>query len=134
MAAPIRIRQARPDEAARVAAVLTAAALALESRGQALWKPADVAEAAIAGHVREGRYFLAEDEDGPVGAFRIDLEDPVFWPEMLPGSSAYLHKVAVHPRAQGREIAQQLLSHAAAWRANAACRSFASTAGRGGRR
>jgi GNAT superfamily N-acetyltransferase len=57
-------------------------------------------------------YYLARDESGPVGVFRFQLEDAVYWPEIARGTSAFVHRVAVHPRAQGRELAQVLLAHA----------------------
>ena len=106
------IRQARPDESALVAEVLTSAAAGLAQRGEALWDLSEVGEAAIQEHVRAGMYFIATDDEGPVGVFRFQLEDRHFWPEIPAGSSAFLHKLAVHPRMQGRGIAQKLLAHA----------------------
>ncbi|OOG39902.1 hypothetical protein B0B52_14915 [Polaromonas sp. A23] len=106
------IQQAQPHETPLVAEVLMAAAENLIRRGEMLWSPSEVNEAAIQEHVRAGWYFMASDDEGPVGVFRFQLEDRDFWPEIPEGSSAFIHKVAVHPRAQGREISQALLAHA----------------------
>jgi GNAT superfamily N-acetyltransferase len=106
------IRQASPSDTPQVAAILTLAAENLARRGEALWDLAHVSERAIEPHVLAGMYYLLEDDEGPVGVFRFQLEDSAFWPEIAPGTSAFVHKVAVHPRAQGREIAQRLLAHA----------------------
>ncbi len=48
----------------------------------------------------------------PVGVFRFQREDPVFWPEVEAGTSAFVHKLAVAPRRQGQDLAQALLAHA----------------------
>lgn len=106
------IQQAQPHETPLVAEVLMAAAENLIRRGEMLWSSSEVNEAAIQEHVRAGWYFMASDDEGPVGVFRFQLEDRHFWPEIPEGSSAFVHKVAVHPRAQGRELAQALLAHA----------------------
>lgn len=106
------IRQAEPQETQLVAEVLTSAASNLARRGEALWDLSEVSEAAIKEHVRAGLYFIANDDEGPIGVFRFQLEDRHFWPEIPEGSSAFIHKVAVHPRMQGRDFAQVLLAHA----------------------
>jgi GNAT superfamily N-acetyltransferase len=108
----MHIRQARPEEAAIVANVLRAAATDLSQKGQALWGSAEVSEEAVKEQVRVGMYYVAFEEEDPVGVFRLDLEDRLFWPEVLDGSSAFIHKVAVHSYKQGRNIAHALLGHA----------------------
>lgn len=106
------IRRAQPGESELVAQVLVAAAENLARRGEALWALSDVSPAAIDGHVNARMYFIASDADGPVAVYRFQLEDPGYWPEIAEGSSAYVHKLAVHPRAQGRGLAHALLRHA----------------------
>jgi GNAT superfamily N-acetyltransferase len=106
------IQCATLDDAAAVSDVLTRAAAQLAQRGHALWGESETGLAAIQEHVRAGMYFLARDGEGPVGVFRFQLEDFYFWPEISDGSSAFIHKLAVHPRSHGRGVAHQLLSHA----------------------
>lgn len=108
----MHIRQARSGEAGLVADLLSSAAASLAEKGSALWGPAEVSEAAVKEHVRAGMYYLAFDDEGPVGVFRFQLEDGLFWPEVPDGSSAFLHKMAVHPHKQGRDLAQAILGHA----------------------
>jgi GNAT superfamily N-acetyltransferase len=93
-----------------VAGVLAAAAGRLRDRGQELWSVAEVSEERIAAHVEQGRYYVGADAAGTVGVFRIDEEDPLFWPEMPAASAFYVHKVAVDPRRQGQGAAQRLLA------------------------
>ena len=108
----MQVRQARPEEAARVAHVLAAAAAGLARKGQPLWGAAEVSEDAVKDHVQAGRYYLAVDGGEAVGAFRLDAEDRLFWPEVTDASSVFLHKLAVHPLWQGRGVARALLDHA----------------------
>ena len=108
----MHIRQAQLTEARVVAEVLSVAAASLVEKGYALWGMGEVNEAAVADHVRAGMYYIAFDDEGPIGVFRFQLEDRLFWPEVPDGSSAFIHKIAVYPHKQGRDIAQALLSHA----------------------
>jgi len=108
----MHVRLANPDEAALVAGVLSAAAAKLAERGVALWITAEVSEPAVTPHIRSSLYHLGIDEGEVVGVFRFQLEDRAFWPEIVGGTSAYLHKLAVVPQRQGRGVAHELLRHA----------------------
>jgi GNAT superfamily N-acetyltransferase len=44
--------------------------------------------------------------------FRFQLDDVTYWPEIESGSSAFVHRLAVHPRVQGFDLAHTLLAHA----------------------
>ena len=114
MTPALEIRLAQPHEAVLVADVLTQAAHRLADRGLALWGASEVAAPAVEPHVRAGLYHLALEGTEPVGVFRFQLEDPDFWPEVPIGSSAFVHKLAVRPDRQGRQLAHTLLSHACA--------------------
>ena len=108
----MHIRQVHPEEENLVADVLSCAAASLAEKGNALWGAAEVNEAAVKEHVRAGMYYVAFDDEGPVGVFRFQLEDRLFWPEVPDGSSAYVHKIAVYPHKQGRNVAHTLLRYA----------------------
>ena len=95
-----------------VAGILVAAAQDLIQRDQKLWAVDGVSANAIAADVSAGRYWLARDASDPVGVFRYETCDPIFWPEVTDGQSAFLHKVAVHPSARGRDMAQHRLAFA----------------------
>jgi GNAT superfamily N-acetyltransferase len=118
----VHIRQAQPEEAAIVASVLGAAAHDLLQKGQALWGAAEVSEVAVKEQVRAGKYYVAFDGGGPIAVFRLDFEDRLFWPEVIDGSSIFIHKVAVHPHQQGGSIAQALLAHACLLARERGCR------------
>ncbi len=84
----------------------------LRARGMALWDPEEFSEDSILPHIRDGLYHLGFEGDEAVGVFRLQPRDPVFWPEMPDGTSAYLHKLAVLPARQGQRFAPMLLHHA----------------------
>lgn len=96
----------------KVALVLSAAARQLALAGHRMWEQSEVSEAAVRDHVVEGKYYLAKDAAGPIGVFRFQLEDPDFWPEESLQNSAFIHRLAVHPRAGGGDVSKQLLVHA----------------------
>jgi GNAT superfamily N-acetyltransferase len=66
----------------------------------------------VTAHIRQGLYHVAFDAEDAVGVFRLQFQDPAFWPEIPEGTSAYLHKLAVRPEKQGRGFAHELLRHA----------------------
>ena len=108
----MQLRPALPADLGIVSGLLSAAAEKLRRQGRPLWDAGYVSEAAVAPHLRNGLYHLAFDGDAPVGVFRFQLEDPVFWPEVAEGTSAFVHSLAVAPERQGQELAQVLLGHA----------------------
>lgn len=112
LASAMHIRQGLREEENLVADVLSSAAASLAEKGTALWGAAEVNEAAVREHVRAGMYYIAFDEEGPVGVFRFQLDDSLFWPEVSDGSSAFVHKIAVYPHKQGRDASHALLHFA----------------------
>lgn len=110
----MHVRVAQASDAPVVAALLSAAAAKLVERGEALWSAAEVGEAAVTPHIERGLYHLGFDAESAVGVFRLQFQDPDFWPEIADGTSAYLHKLAVLPEKQGHGVAHELLRHAVA--------------------
>jgi len=114
LASGMHIRVAERADAPVIASVLSAAAAKLVQRGEGLWSSAEVSESAVTPHIDRGLYHLGFEAECAVGVFRLQFQDPAFWPEIPDGTSAYLHKLAVHPEKQGRGFAHELLGHAVA--------------------
>ncbi|MCR6476768.1 GNAT family N-acetyltransferase [Variovorax sp. ZS18.2.2] len=106
------IDQAIPAEAATVAAVLSEAAQWLATGGRPLWSAADFGIERVQRDTDAGRYFIARENGDVAGVVRIDMEDPFFWPEIEPGSSAFVHKLAVRRSWGGKGVSTALLSFA----------------------
>ncbi len=108
----MQFRTATPEDVPVVARVLSAAAEHLHAKGLGLWSSSEVNEAAVSPHIDEGLYHIGFDGSEAVGVFRLQTHDPIFWPEIAEGTSAYLHKLAVLPAKQGQRFADTLLSYA----------------------
>lgn len=108
----MRIEQARDSDAEEIAAVLLEAAQWLVDGGRALWGPTEFTQERISRDVAAGRYYAARDGKQIAGVVRIDLEDAYFWPEIAPGTSAFVHKLAVRRAWAKRGVSSELLSFA----------------------
>ena len=111
----MQIAQAQTADAAAIASVLQEAAAWLDDTGRALWSEQDVSDARVLQDTRASRYFVARDNSGEiVGVNRFDLEDLYFWPEIEPGTSAFVHKLAVRRSWAGKGVPVALLGFAKA--------------------
>ena len=108
----MHIDQALPAEAATVAAVLNEAAQWLATEGRPLWSGTDIGIGRIQRDTDAGRYFIARENGDVAGVVRIDMEDPYSWPEIEPGSSAFVHKLAVRRSWGGKGVSTTLLTFA----------------------
>jgi GNAT superfamily N-acetyltransferase len=109
----MRIEQATASDLADVLFTLQEAAQWLQGAGRPLWTAADLDRERIQREVDAGAYWVARAPGGEAaGAMRLDLEDPHYWPEIAPGSSLYLHKLAVRRAWAGQGVSTVLLSFA----------------------
>ncbi len=95
------------------AEVLTATARQLMERGQTLWPPESLTPERLQKHYPAETWRVAWQGGQAVGTFCLLPAHPFFWPEDAPGEALYLHKLGVHPDAQGQGLAQVLLRLAA---------------------
>lgn len=108
----MQIEQAKACDAHGVAVVLQESAQWLADIGQSLWTPAEVGFERTLRDAEAGRFFVARMNGSIAGVMRFELEDPHFWPEIEPGTSTFVHKLAV-PRAwAGQGISTELLEFA----------------------
>jgi GNAT superfamily N-acetyltransferase len=111
----MHIEQALPGDAETVATVLNEAAQWLAAAGRPLWTASDISLERVSRSIEAGLFFIARGESNGnevAGVMRLDLEDPYFWPEIEPGSSAFVHKLAVGRRWAGRGVSSALLAFA----------------------
>ena len=94
--------------------VLVASAHALAARGEALWPPESLTPERLARQYPPGGWRVASQKGAAVGCYVLLDRDPLFWPGDPAGEALYLHKLAIHPAAQGRGLAGALLDDAAA--------------------
>jgi GNAT superfamily N-acetyltransferase len=103
------IRQATPQDAGHVSAILREAAQWLEQSGMAMWRDDELSPARIVADVDAGLFFVAEREGVAAGVVKFQLEDPLFWPDVPQGQSAFVHRLAVGRQFAGGGISSALL-------------------------
>ena len=103
------IRQAAMRDLEVVASILSEAARWIEERGMPLWKESELLPERIAGEVGAGMFYLAECDGEPAGTVRFELEDTLFWPDVIQEESAFIHRLAVRRRFAGGAVSSALL-------------------------
>jgi GNAT superfamily N-acetyltransferase len=111
-----RIRRAGPPDAGAIEAMLREAALWVDALGVVMWEEGELDPSHIAAEVEAGQFVVAEIGGDLAGAIRFQLHDPLFWPDLPPGRSAFVHRLVVRRAFKGRGISQALL----AWAVNEA--------------
>lgn len=94
-------------------AVLTATAARLLDRGEPLWPLPSLTPERLTRHYPPEGWWVAWHRGKAVGTYVLLDADPLFWPDDPPGQARYLHKLGIHPAAQGRGLAHALLAEAA---------------------
>jgi len=103
------IRQAKPRDAKRVSSILREAAQWLEQTGRPMWRDDELLPARIVADVDAGLFFVAEWDGQAAGVVKFQLEDSLFWPDVPPGKSAFVHRLAVKRQFAGRGVSSALL-------------------------
>lgn len=108
----MKIQQARLSDASMIASVLQEAAQWLANGGRALWSTAETSHERVLRDTGAGLFHVARDGEQLAGVMKFELEDACFWPEVLPGSSAFVHKLAVRRAWAKKGVSTELLSYA----------------------
>lgn len=106
---------------ATASGILTATAARLTERGEPLWPVPSLTPERLTRHYPPESWRVAWRSGQALGTFALLDRDPLFWPEDPPGAALYLHKLGVHPDAQGQGLAQVLLAEAARETREAGC-------------
>jgi GNAT superfamily N-acetyltransferase len=103
------IRAVRLDELREVSLILAEGAERIAEAGHTLWNPEELTPESLRPSVTAGEWFVVLSDQKRVATFRLQWEDPVFWPEMPAGEAAYLHKIAVKKSARGQGVTRAIL-------------------------
>lgn len=110
----MHIQEAHPSDAPMIASVLQDAARWLADGGRALWSGADIGHERVLQDTSAGLFHVARDGEQVVGVMKFELEDTYFWPEILPGTSAFIHKLAIRRAWAKKGVSIELLTYARA--------------------
>ena len=91
----ILVHQAISKDIPTVSDILNEAAQWLEYQGMSLWREDEVSLEGVRPDVEAGFFYLAFCADVPVGVIKFQTEDPLFWPDVPDGKSAFIHRLAV---------------------------------------
>lgn len=108
----MNIREARHSDAPMIASVLQEAAEWLAGDGRSLWSAAEIGHERVLRDASEGLFHVARQDEQLVGVMKFELEDAFFWPEVLPGTSAFVHKLAIRRAWAKKGVSTELLSYA----------------------
>ncbi|GIW27110.1 MAG: GNAT family N-acetyltransferase [Meiothermus ruber] len=106
------MRPASVEEAAVASDILSEAARWLMERGETLWHLEELTPELLRPVARQGELFLAYWQGQAVGTLIYQHADPLFWPEVPAGTSAFVHKVAVRRAVAGQGVAAAMLAWA----------------------
>ena len=109
----VTIRNALPADLPVVSDILSEAARWLQQQGMPMWRYDELTLQRIAVDVSAELFFLAERNGEAVGTFKFQLDDPIFWPDVPEGESAFIHRIAVRRQFAGGTVSHVLMKWAA---------------------
>ncbi|WP_084049085.1 GNAT family N-acetyltransferase [Deinococcus hopiensis] len=92
--------------------VLIATATHRAKRGEPLWTPTGLTPERLSRHYPAQGWRVAWQGGQAVATYVLLDADTLFWPDDLPGVARYLHKLGVHPDAQGQGLSARMLEDA----------------------
>lgn len=91
--------------------VMCEAAQWLEDRGMPLWTQAEII--ALPEQYPAAAFLTLYFDNHPAAAALLTDADPLFWPDIPPGTSGFLHKLSVRRAYAGQGLALRMLDSAA---------------------
>ena len=78
-----------------------------------MWRAGELEPADIAKAVEAGEFYVLECGGEVAGTVKFQLEDPLFWPDVPGGESAFIHRVAVRRAFAGSGASGAMMQWAA---------------------
>jgi GNAT superfamily N-acetyltransferase len=108
----VAIRQARAEDGVNVQDMLEEAAQWVDALGVVMWEEGELAPGRVADEIAAGLFFIAEVNGDAAGAIKFQLEDQLFWPDLIHDDSAFIHRLVVRRRYKGLGVSTALLQWA----------------------
>ena len=106
------MRIARTEDTDKVSSILQEAARWLEHKGTPLWQADELLPNKIRAEVASAQFWLAEVDGSIAGCVRYQTEDRLFWPDVPPGESAFIHRLVVRRAFAGGRISSAIINWA----------------------
>jgi GNAT superfamily N-acetyltransferase len=108
----ITVRQAQTTDAAVVQDMLEEAARWVDALGVIMWEEGELEPGRVDSEIADGLFFIADLSGNPAGAVKFQLEDRLFWPDLIEDESAFIHRLVVRRRYKGLGISTALMQWA----------------------
>ena len=108
----LTIQLATLEDCETVSDILLEAATWLAQRGTPMWRKNEVTASCVRNDVAAGLFFLAASAGKPIGTFKFQLSDPLFWPDVS-DDAAYVHRLAIRRYSAGGALSSAMLGWAA---------------------
>jgi len=109
----IQVIRVGPEFAAHALRILREAAAWAISRGVEVWTDAELHEQDFVTAASLGQLVMGFCADRPAATLLLQPSDPVYWPNAVPHTALYLHKIAVLREFAGRGWLTRLVDFAA---------------------
>lgn len=106
------IRRVGVEYASDAVSILREAAAWALSRGILVWRASELPEEDFRAAALSGELVMGFDEGQTVATMLLQSSDPIYWPEVAPGTSLFLHKIAVRRAHAGRGWLGRLIEFA----------------------
>jgi len=109
----VGVMRVGPECAAEALSILREAAAWASARGIEVWNDTELREQDFLDGARLNQLAMGFAGGHAAAAMLLHTSDPVYWPEVVPGSSLYLHKIAVRRAYAGKDWLRRLIEFAA---------------------
>jgi GNAT superfamily N-acetyltransferase len=108
----IMVRQAQAADTTLVQNMLEEAAMWVDALGVIMWEEGELAPGRVDSEIADGLFFIAEVSGDPAGVVKFQLEDRLFWPDLIEDESAFIHRLVVRRRFKGLGVSTALMQWA----------------------
>lgn len=105
----VTIRQALATDAVVVQDMLEEAARWVDALGVVMWEEGELAPGRVEDDITAGLFFIAEVSADAAGAVKFQLEDRLFWPDLMQAESAFIHRLVVRRGYKGLGVSTALM-------------------------
>jgi GNAT superfamily N-acetyltransferase len=110
--ATITVRQAQATDGAVVHDMLEEAARWVDALGVIMWEEGELAPGRVETEIGAGLVYVAEVSGDPAGVVKFQLEDRLFWPDLIQDESAFIHRLVVRRRYKRLGVSTALMQWA----------------------
>ena len=113
MTVSVTVRQAQASDAGIIQEMLEEAAQWVDALGVVMWDEGELVAGRVEAEISAGLFFVGEVGGEAAGTLRFQIEDRLFWPDLMQDDSAFIHRLVVRRRYKGLGVSTALMEWAA---------------------